>query len=80
MKNLEKRLAQIEKEVQSDQYSAIPKAERFVAVSGYTKEEREAKLKVRLAEMHEKFGNFDENCLTQIFIRKFRLNGGIVEG
>jgi len=80
MKNLEKRLAQIEKEVQSDQFSVIPKAERVVAVSGFTKEEREAKMKVRLAEMHRKYGAFDESCLSLIYLRKFRLNGGIVEG
>ena len=80
MKNLEKRLAQIEKAVQSDQYSVIPKAERVVAVSGYTQQERDVKLAERLAEMHRKYGAFDESYLTIIFIRKFRLNGGIVEG
>jgi hypothetical protein len=61
-------------------FSLIPQQERVVAVSGYTREEREAKLKVRLAELHEKYGEFDESGLTQIFIRKFSLNGGIVEG
>ena len=80
MKTLEKRLAQIEKEVQSDQFSVIPKAERVVAVSGYTQQEREVKMAERLAEMHRKYGAFDESCLTIIFLRKFRLNGGIVEG
>lgn len=80
MKNLERRLSQIEKEVQSDQYSVIPKAERVVAVSGYTQQEREVKLAERLAEMHSKYGAFDESCLTTIFISKFCLNRGIVEG
>jgi hypothetical protein len=80
MKNLEKRLAQIEKAVQSDQYSVIPKAERVVAVSGYTQQERDVKLAERLAEMHRKYGAFDESCLTTIFIRKFCLKKGIVEG
>jgi hypothetical protein len=80
MKNLEKRLAQIEKELQSDQFSVIPKAERFVVVSGFTKEEREAKMTERLAEMHRKYGAFDESCLSLVYLRKFRLNGGIVEG
>jgi hypothetical protein len=80
MKNLERRLSQIEKEVQSDQYSVIPKAERVIAVSGYTQQEREVKLAERLAEMHRKYGAFDESCLTTIFIRKFCLKKGIVEG
>jgi hypothetical protein len=80
MKNLERRLAQIEKELLSDQYSVIPKAERVVAVSGYTQQEREVKLAERLAEMHRKYGAFDESCLTTIFIRKFCLKKGIVEG
>jgi lipid II:glycine glycyltransferase (peptidoglycan interpeptide bridge formation enzyme) len=78
--NTKKRLERLEKELGSDSFSVIPQAERVVVVSGFTKEERETKMKVRLAEMHEKFGNFDENCLTQIFIRKFCLNRGIVEG
>jgi hypothetical protein len=38
------------------------------------------KLAERLAEMHRKYGAFDESCLTTIFIRKFCLNRGIVEG
>jgi hypothetical protein len=58
----------------------VPKAERVVAVSGYTQQEREVKLAERLAEMHLKYGAFDETCLTTIFIRKFCLKKGIVEG
>lgn len=61
-------------------FSLIPQAERVVAVSGYTQQEREAKLAERLAEMHRKYGAFDEGCLTIIFIRKFCLNRGVVEG
>jgi len=80
MKNLEKRLMQIEQELQSDQYSVIPKAERFLAIPGYTQQEREIKLTERLAQMHRKYGAFDESCLTIVFIRKFRLNGDVVEG
>ena len=53
---------------------------KFRAVSGYTQQEREAKLAERLAEMHRKYGAFDEGCLTIIFIRKFCLNRGVVEG
>jgi hypothetical protein len=51
-----------------------------VAVSGFTKEERDAKMEVRLAELHQKYGDFDESCLLLIHLRKFSLNGGIVEG
>jgi hypothetical protein len=80
MRNFEKRLSQIEKELQPDQYSVIPKAERFLAIAGYTQQEREVKLAERLAEMHRKYGAFDESCLTIIFIRKFCLNRGVVEG
>jgi len=78
--NTKKRLERLEKELGSDSFSVIPQAERVVAVSGYTQQEREVKMAERLAEMHRKYGAFDESCLTIIFIRKFRLNGGIVEG
>ena len=49
----------------------IPERERVVAVSGYTREEREAKMLVRLAELHQKYGDFDENNLLIIHLRKF---------
>ena len=52
-------------------FSLIPQQERVVAVSGYTREEREAKMVVRLAELHQKYGDFDENNLLLIHVRKF---------
>ena len=52
-------------------FSLIPERERVVAVSGYTREEREAKMVVRLAELHEKYGAFDEKNLLIIHLRKF---------
>jgi hypothetical protein len=58
----------------------IPEKERIVWVKGYTQQEREARMTERLAEMHKKFRSFDESCLTLIYMREFRLNGGIVEG
>jgi beta-galactosidase beta subunit len=70
MKNLEKRLVQIEKELQSDQYSAIPKAERFLAISAYTKEEFETKKNERLAELHRKYVDFKEDSLFIVYVRQ----------
>ena len=61
-------------------FSLIPERERIIVAAGYSESEREAKMSERLAEMHKKFGAFDESGLTQIYIRKFRLNGGVVEG
>ena len=52
-------------------FSLIPERERVVAVSGYTREEREAKVVVRLAELHRKYGSFDEENLLIINVRKF---------
>ena len=78
--SIKRRVEVMEKTLESDSFSVIPKTERVVAVSGYTQEERKVKLAERLAEMHRKYGAFDESCLTIIFIRKFRLNGDVVEG
>ncbi|MEI6315619.1 MAG: hypothetical protein WCO89_12170 [Syntrophus sp. (in: bacteria)] len=78
--SIKRRVEVMEKTLESDSFSVIPQAERFVAVSGYSKEERNAKMTERLAEMHRKYGAFDEGCLTIIFIRKFCLNRGVVEG
>ena len=78
--SIKRRVEVMEKALAADSFSVIPKAERVVAVSGYTEQEREVKLAERLAEMHRKYGAFDESCLTTIFIRKFCLNRGIVEG
>ena len=78
--SIKRRVEAMEKTLGLDSFSVIPKAERVVVVSGHTEEEREGKMKVRLAEMHEKYGAFDESCLTLFYIRKFSLNDGIVEG
>jgi hypothetical protein len=78
--SIKRRVEVMEKTLESDSFSVIPKTERFVAVSGYTQQEREVKLAERLVEMHRKYGAFDESCLTIIFIRKFCLNRGVVEG
>jgi hypothetical protein len=78
--SIKRRVEVMEKELESESFSVIPKQERVVAVSGYTQQEREVKLAERLAEMHRKYGAFDESCLTTIFIRKFCLKKGIVEG
>jgi len=74
MMNLGKRMERLEQEIQTDQYSAIPKSERFVTIAGYTKEERDAKTAERIAEMHRKYGNFDEKILIIVHIRKFSRN------
>lgn len=74
MKNLEKRLMQIEKELQSDQYSVIPKSERFLSIPAHTREEFEAKKKERLAELHQKYGDFREDSLFIVYIRLFSMN------
>ena len=78
--SIKRRVEVMEKTLESDSFSIIPKTERVVAVSGYTQQEREVKLAERLAEMHRKYGAFDESCLTIIFIRKFCLKGDVVEG
>ena len=64
-----KRLEQ--KTVGTGNFSLIPERERVVAVSGYNQEERDAKMVVRLAELHQKYGDFDENNLLLIHLRKF---------
>jgi hypothetical protein len=74
MRNFEKRLSQIEKELQSDQYSVIPKAERFLAIPAYTREEFEAKKNERLAELHRKYGDFKEDSLFIVYICKFSMD------
>jgi hypothetical protein len=78
--SIKRRVEVMEKTLESDSFSVIPKTERVVAVSGYTQQERKVKLAERLAEMHRKYGAFDESCLTIIFIRKFCLKGDVVEG
>lgn len=69
--NIKARLDKVEKEMESDSFSVIPKEERFLVVPGYTEEEREVKMNERLAELHQKYGDFDENVLTVVGIRKF---------
>ena len=78
--SIKRRVEVMEKTLETDSFSVIPKTERVVAVSGYTQQERKVKLAERLAEMHRKYGAFDESCLTIIFIRKFCLKGDVVEG
>lgn len=78
--SIKRRVEVMEKTLESESFSVIPKTERVVAVSGYTQQEREVKLAERLDEMHRKYGAFDESCLTTIFIRKFCLNRGVVAG
>ena len=78
--SIKRRVEVMEKTMESESFSVIPKMERVVVVSGYTQQEREVKMGERLAEMHRKYGAFDESCLTTIFIRKFCLNRGVVEG
>ena len=78
MKSIIRRIENVEKEIGGT--CVVPEKERVVTVSGYTQQEREVKLAERLADLHRKYGAFDESCLTTIFIRKFRLIEGIVEG
>jgi hypothetical protein len=79
--SIKERIKRLEQKVGgTDNFSLIPERERVVAVSGFTKEERDAKMEVRLAELHQKYGDFDESCLLLIHLRKFSLNGGVVEG
>jgi hypothetical protein len=79
--SIKERVKRLEQKVGgSGNFSLIPERERVVAVFGYTREERDAKMVVRLAELHQKYGDFDESCLLLIHSREFRLNGGIVEG
>lgn len=58
----------------------IPETELIVGAKGYTQQGREARMTELLAEMHKKHGSFNENCLTLIYIREFRLNGELSRG
>jgi uncharacterized phage-associated protein len=78
MKSIIRRIKNVEKEMGGT--CVIPEKERVVWVKGYTEQERDAKMEVRLAELRQKYGAFDESCLTLIYIREFCLNNGIVEG
>ena len=42
-----------------------------MAVSAYTEPEYQTKMAERLAELHEKYGDFDEINLLLVHIRKF---------
>ena len=55
----------------TDNFSLISQQERIVAVSAYTEEEYQVKISERLAELHRKYGHFDESILTFLHIRKF---------
>lgn len=70
--SIKERIKRLEQKVGgTDNFSLIPERERVVAVSGYNQEERDAKMVVRLAELHQKYGDFDENNLLLIHLRKF---------
>lgn len=69
MKSIIRRIENVEKEIGGT--CVIPEKERVIWAKGYTKEERESGMKARLVEMHKKFGDFDESCLTLIYLREF---------
>ncbi len=71
--SIKRRVEVMEKALEADSFSVIPKQDRVVVVSGHTPEERATKMTERLVEMHRKFGDFDESCLTRISIRKFSM-------
>jgi len=57
--------------LRSRNFSLIPERERVICAEGYKKEEREIGFQVRLVDLHKKYADFDESCLTKIGIRLF---------
>lgn len=78
--SIRRRVEVMEKALETDSFSVVPQQERVVWAKGHTREEREIQMAEKIAALHTKYGPFDEGCLTRVYIRKFRLNGGIVEG
>jgi hypothetical protein len=69
--SIKRRIQVMEKILESESFSKIPKSERIVWAKGYTQEEREIQMAEKVAALHKKYEDFDENCLTRIYIRIF---------
>ena len=69
--SIKRRVEVMEKILESDSFSIVPKQERHVWAKGYTQEEREIQMSEKVAELHKKYGAFDEDCLFKVYIRLF---------
>ena len=69
--SIKRRVEVMEKTMESDSFSIVPKQERHVWAKGYTREEREIQMSEKVAELHKKYGDFDEDCLFKVYIRLF---------
>jgi hypothetical protein len=69
--SIKRRVEVMEKTLESDSFSIVPKQERHVWAKGYTREEREIQMSEKVAELHKKYGIFDEDCLFKVYIRLF---------
>ena len=69
--SIKRRVEVMEKTLESDSFSVVPKQERVVWAEGYTQEEREIQMAAKVAELHKKYGDFDEDCLLKVYIRLF---------
>lgn len=67
--NVKKRLELLEKKFELDSFSVVPMQERVMMFFGHTQDELDGKKSERLAELHRKYGHFDESVLTIIHIR-----------
>lgn len=69
--SIKRRVEVMEKTLESDSFSEVPKQERVVWAEGYTREEREVQMAEKVAELHNKYGAFNEDCLFKVYIRLF---------
>lgn len=69
--SIKRRVEVMEKTLESDSFSIVPKQERHVWAKGYTREVREIQMSEKVAELHKKYGAFDEDCLFKVYIRLF---------
>lgn len=68
---IKRRIQVMEKILESESFSKIPKSERVVWAKGYTQEEREIKMAEKVAALHTKYGAFNDNSLFKVYIRLF---------
>jgi hypothetical protein len=69
--SIKRRVEVMEKELESESFSVIPKQARVVWAKGYTQEEREIQMAAKVSELHKKYGDFDDDCLLKVYIRLF---------
>lgn len=67
---IKKRVERLEKKSGgTDNFSKVPENERVVWAAAYDPSEYEDKFAEKIKILHEKYGDFDENCLKIIAIK-----------